>query len=139
MIYNNMDDLEPKLSKIKVKNSYFLTIRKHQTTDYVTVDNICAVIQVLAKNLQTLKVCYNVYEVDKLYNQLHFHAIINIDQYFKYNKLLSINGFRLYWKKIYDIDKLISYMQKQSRTAFEEESKIIINKYTHKKAHNYFQ
>ncbi len=136
---NKSKNLILNYSDKKIRNKYFITIRKHQTTDQVLVVDIMKVLRILRNNLQSLKLCYNVYEVDKKYNQLHFHAIVNIDQYFKYNKLLSIDGFRLYWKPVYDINRLISYMQKQSQTAEEEESRIIINKYTHKKSLNYFQ
>ncbi len=127
------------IKRINMKNKYFLTIRKHQTTDYVTVDQINAVLQLLAQELPTMEINQNVYEIDRKYNQLHYHCILNITEYFKYNQLLTMNGFRLYWKLIYDITKLLSYMSKQSQTVYEEESNIIINKYTHKKALNYFQ
>ncbi len=136
---NKSNNLKTNYSNKKIRNKYFITIRKHQTTDYVTVEEIEEVLQSICNNLQSFKLCYNVYEVDKLYNQLHFHAIVDINRYFKYNKLLSIKGFRIYWKQVYDINRLISYMQKQSQTAEEEESIIIINKYTHKHAPNYFQ
>ncbi len=123
---------------LDIKKKYFLTIRKHQTLDYVKVSQIDAIMQELTKHLQTLKVCHSIYEVDKKYNQLHYHVIVYIDQYFKYTKLVSINGFRLYWSKVYNINRLLLYMLKQTQTAEEEESNIIINKYTHKKAPNLF-
>ncbi len=134
----NVNNNKDSYKKEYIKNKYFITIRKHRTTDYVTVEQIGEVITVLCNNLKSLNLLHYTYEVDKKYNQLHLHAIVNIDQYFKYNKLLSIKGFRIYWKQIYDISRLISYLTKQSQTAEELESLLIINKYTHKKSPNYF-
>ncbi len=114
---------------------YFITIRKHQVKDYVDVQDILNILGYLNDKLKTLKVFDNCFEVDKKYRQLHFHAIISTNEYFKYKTLSTYGGFRIYWKPIYNYKKLQSYIIKDCNSELWRKEEIISNNfYTHPKA-----
>lgn len=110
---------------------YFLTIRKHQVKDYVSVQDLLDIIELLKSRLP-LEITDIVYEIDHKYNQLHSHLIARSQKSIFYKKNSSINGFRLYWLLIDKNKKsVLSYMHKDSYNKFEQEQIILTNYYRH--------
>jgi len=110
--------------------NYFLTIRKHQVLDYVSVEDLLDILQCLKKDLQFIVISFS-YETDPKYDQLHAHLIIKTKRSVYYKKHSSINGFRLYFVPIYNSNKTLSYMNKDSTNKYEQEQIIITNYYRH--------
>ncbi len=98
----------------KFNNKFFITIRKHQVKDYVDVQNLMDILSLLLNKLPTLQVGSNSFEVDKKYKQLHFHAIVYTNEYFRYKTVSSIGGFRIFWRQIYNMTKLNKYILKDN-------------------------
>ena len=121
-----------------IPKGYFLTIRKHQVKDYVDVQDIMNIIDHLITKFPSFTMGINSFEIDKTYNQLHFHAIVAIRESFLYKTNSSYGGFRLYWRPLYNKTDLISYITKDLYNKFQQDKIIIDNYYLHPKAPNRF-
>ncbi len=99
---------------------YLLTIVKSQRKDVIYQADIDKVYDYLKWNLQSLHVHMHCYEIDSTYNQLHSHAIISIDQYFKFLHYNTFKGFYIKWDIIDKINDDFKW----------------VNRYLHKDAHN---
>ena len=109
---------------------YFLTIRKHQVKDYVSEDDLVNILNTLERRLPLI-VTDVVYEIDSKYEQLHSHIILKTPLSVYYKQHSSINGFRVYWRKVVDLKPTYSYMHKDSCNKYEQEQIIITNYYRH--------
>ncbi len=119
--------------------SYFITIRKHQVKDFVGINDLMNILDYLMKRLTSLRLVNNSFEIDKKYAQLHFHAIIHVNEYFKYKSVSSYGGYRIFWVPVYDHVALIKYLYKDTQNnKYKQEIIIIDNYYTHKNAPNRF-
>ena len=137
-IKNSTNEVRIVTTMDKYGDDYFITIRKHQVKDYVDVQEIMEIISYLMGRLSSLRLGSNAFEIDKRYNQLHFHVIVSVNEYFKFKGISSIRGFRVYWKKIYNHKGLIRYLYKDSPNKYKQEEIINTNYYTHNKAPNRF-
>ncbi len=109
---------------------YFLTIRKHQVKDYVSEEDLVSILNTLERRLPLI-VTDVVYEIDPKYLQLHSHIILKTPYSVYYKQHSSINGFRVYWRKVEDLKPTYSYMHKDSCNKYEQEQIIISNYYRH--------
>lgn len=111
--------------------NYFITIRKHQVKDFVDVQDLMNILNYIMHKVPSLRLGANSFEIDKVYNQLHFHAIVTTSHYFNFKGLTSHNGFRIYWKPVYSKKLLHHYIQKDAFNKYEQEQIIISNYYNH--------
>ncbi len=109
---------------------YFLTIRKHQVLDYVSVEDLLSILQCLANKLY-FNIIDLTYEIDHKYGQLHAHLILETNKNVYYKKHSSINGFRLYWLPAKGRKNILSYMHKDSINKYQQEQIIATNYYRH--------
>ncbi len=123
--------------RTKIK-SYFLTIRKHQVKDYVDINDLLRIIEYLKTKFPSLAMGTNSFEVDNKYKQLHFHGIIEISEPFYYKGNTSFGGFRLYWRPLYNKNKLIKYITKDIFHPCQQDRIISNNYYLHKCAPSRF-
>lgn len=107
---------------------YFLTIRKHQVKDYVSEADLSDIIICLERRLPII-VSDVTYEIDHKYLQLHCHVLLKIDRNVYYKQHSSINGFRVYWRPVYDSKPTYNYMHKDSCNKYEQEHIILANYY----------
>ncbi len=127
------------INKSKYESSYLITIRKHQVKDYVDVQEIMNIIGILMTKLPSLRLGSNSFEVDNKYRQLHFHSIVYISEYLRYKTVSSFGGFRIYWKAVYNIERLLKYIKKDVKNGICQQEEIIVDNYfTHPKAPNRF-
>ncbi len=124
--------------KGKYEKSYFITIRKHQVKDYVDVQDITNIMNIIFAKLSSLRLGSYSYEVDNKYRQLHFHAIVYLNEYLRYRAVSSFGGFRIYWKSVYNNQRLLKYINKGFKNKYQQEQIISDNFYTHPKAPNRF-
>lgn len=119
--------------------SYFITIRKHRVKDFVDVQEIMNILEKLYTVIPSLRLGINIFEIDKKYNQLHYHAIVKMEnKYFNYKTASSFNGFRIYWSPIYSHCGLKKYIQKDVHNKYQQEEIINNNFYLHPEAPNRF-
>lgn len=109
---------------------YFLTIRKHQVKDYVSEDDLVSILNTLERRLPII-VTDVVYEIDSKYEQLHSHIMLKTRKSVYYKQHSSINGFRVYWRKVVDLEPTYDYMHKDSNNKFDQEQIFITNYYRH--------
>lgn len=122
----------------KYNKKYFITIRKHQVKDYVDVQEIMNIIEFLMNKLPSLRLGSNSFEVDKKHRQLHFHSIVYLNEYLRYKAVSSFGGFRIFWKPVYDTNKLLKYITKDCNNKYKQEEIIFDNFYEHPLAPNRF-
>ncbi len=91
--------------------TYMVTIRKHQVKDHVDPIDIERVMLILLQEHE-IEVYDCAYEIDPRYHQLHLHGLCKASASFTW--ITSINGFRIYWDKIYKVDlpKVTRYIHK---------------------------
>ncbi len=109
---------------------YLLTIHKHQVKDYVTTSDLDSIVSELKAKLHMNIIDYS-YEIGSSHRELHSHLIVNVKGRFRYKDYTKINGFQAYWDKAYEIDRLRSYIHKDSSNVYEQEEIIIRNYYNH--------
>ncbi len=109
---------------------YLLTIRKHQVKDFVTVNELKSALANLVSHIP-MYVTNIVFEVEHTYMQLHLHCIITMDHYFNYTRYTKYHGFRLHFKKCYDLGGLKGYLLKQVSNKYIQEQLIVENYYSH--------
>ncbi len=118
---------------------YIITIRKHRVLDYVLPHDFHLIIEALNYRFPKLKIIISNIEIGK-YNQLHLHLFTTNPTKITYTTLPSYLGFQIYYSPIVNypshISRAYNYVTKQLTTKNEQD--IIVNKYTHKKAPNYF-
>lgn len=119
----------------KIGKFYFLTIRKHQVKDFVGEDDLLYILEQIQIKLPTLIIGPHSFEIDSKYRQLHFHAMVNVFEYFKYTDISSVGGYRLYWRGIYNQDSIIKYINKDHlNNKIKQHQTLITNYYQHPKS-----
>lgn len=79
---------------------YLLTIHKSQKLTYVETELLDALLDVL--DMHFVEVLASCLEFHGKYQQLHAHALIRANKYFKYSNLTKIAGCQLHWQRISD-------------------------------------
>lgn len=97
----------------KYKNIHFLSIEKHRVKDYVSQEELDSILEILFARVPG-KLLMRTYELGKKYRQLHMHCIVAMSRPFKYKENSSIGGFRLYFKRVYDMEGVLRYMRKDA-------------------------
>lgn len=131
---NSNEVLAENLRQRDTKVSYYLiTIIKSQRKDHVTEGDLDSIYHILKQRLRTLQVLLHCYEVDNTYNQLHLHAIVSINQFFKYIHNNQINGFHIDWKPVNrirrDFSTINAYLHKDACDYYAQEQILTINDY----------
>ncbi len=108
---------------------YLLTIRKHQVKDYVDESMINSVMDYLKLKHDSLHVVKECYEVDKKYEQLHYHAVVEISHRVWYKDNSKFKTFRIHWSPIGNLCGAISYILKDASNKYEQEQILIKNYY----------
>ncbi len=113
------------------KHIYLLTIAKHQVKDYVSQNDLLRVHTALKCRLADLYVPLVAYEISPKYRQLHMHGIALTKRAVFFKENCSILGFRIQWRKIYDLEKAIQYVYKDAYNSYIQEQILIMNYYSH--------
>ncbi len=108
--------------------TYLITISCQQKKDYIDRDMLDKVIIWLKMGVDHLNIIRSVYENSGKYRQLHWHGIISVPKNFYYRPYtaygdlsLSMNTYRIQYKKIYDIKGAIKYINKDLRYKTQED------------------
>ncbi len=121
-----------------VKNIYFLTIQKPQKLHHVLPSEILQVLAILKNKIQ-IKITDHSFETSGRYEQLHLHAIVTTNTFFKFKDFYILNGFHLQWKTINNLRGMLNYIYKDTQGCRIIQSQIIAdNLYMHKQAPNMF-
>lgn len=112
-------------------NHYFVTVCKHQVKDYVSkeeIDNI--LIQLKLKN-PSLMIHHYSYELGGTYKQLHFHGYMTSESSIFFKQNSRIGDFRIYWKEVNNVRRVLKYIYKDIKNIYEQEQLITLNYYRH--------
>ncbi len=120
---------------------YILTISCQQKNKFVAKDNLDDVLIWLKTAIDSFKILkpYVSYETSGRYNQLHYHAVIDVhaNVYYKpfttYGCIETHNlTFRVQWTRIYDLQGACAYVIKDTHgSQYKQEGIIILNYYKH--------
>ncbi len=113
------------------KYCYLITIAKHQVKDYVTVEELQEVHWQLKCKLTDLYVPLVTFELSSKYHQLHMHGIALTKRAVYYQKNNSIEGFRIEWRRAYNLVGAISYCLKDAQDLESQQEILAINYYMH--------
>ncbi len=108
---------------------YLLTIRKHQVLDQISELDIDEVIDYLKAKLKSINIVHQCYEIDKTYNQLHYHAVVTLVHKVWYKDNSKYKGFRIHWSPIGNLCGAIQYVLKEASNKYEQEQILIKNYY----------
>lgn len=111
---------------------YLVTIIRSQRKQHVEQYELDEVYDYLRVNLNSLKVKIFCYEIDSTYNQLHSHAVVSVNQYFKFLKYNKFKGFFIKWDVIRQLEtfpKINKYLHKDAYNRYEQEFILIRNSY----------
>lgn len=134
MNIRNNPPQKPKALGAKRQYIYMVTIRKHQVKDFVTVsdltDRLTWLVTTLGRSVE-FTIDTTVFEVDPKYMQLHLHCILTATSNFKYYKLTKNKGFRIHFRKVYDLTGAKGYLMKQVRNDYVQDQLIDENYFNH--------
>ncbi len=108
---------------------YLLTIRKHQVLDQVSELDIDEVVDYLKLRLKSLNIVTHSYEIDSRYNQLHYHAVVEVKHRVWYKDNSKYKGFRIHWVPIGNLCGAKEYVLKEASNKYEQEQILIKNYY----------
>ncbi len=112
---------------------YLITIVKSRRKEAVELFELEGVKSFLQKNLRSIKFLLWCHELDHTYYQLHAHAIISIDEWFRYMNYNQIGKFHIQWDVIRhikrDFIRLNKYLHKQAHDKYKQEQLYTINFY----------
>ncbi len=112
---------------------YLLTISCQQKKDFIQKYQLDEVCLWLKMNIASLHIQPYVYETSGKYNQLHYHAIVSVDKYFRFKpftacgSIETTNTFRVQWSKVDNLSGALQYIQKDLWYASQGE--ILIRNY----------
>ncbi len=116
---------------------YMLTISCQQKKSFIVKSDLKEVVLWLKMNIHHLKVYTHVYETSGGYNQLHFHAIVDVKHNFSYRPFtkwgdidFTHHTFRVQWTKIVDLQGAYHYLYKDQHYNNQDEI-LIRNLYKH--------
>lgn len=114
------------------KCTYMLSIHAHQVKDFVAKDDLDNIRDRILGRIPGV-LLLGKYEVSPKYYQLHWHGIIQFHRPVHYRKenMTSIDGFRVFWKRCFDIKGAVSYCNKDSKNADEQQQILTENYYRH--------
>lgn len=113
-------------------HNYMLTIAKHQVKDYVDKSDILEVLHLLKLRLPYLETTdvYS-YEISPKYRQLHYHGVVRSPRRIHYKENNTLNGYRLQWSPIYNMESTMAYIYKDAINRFRQEQILDDNYYSH--------
>lgn len=107
---------------------YLVTISCQQKKDYITPSALDNIVQWLRTSIEHCAIDDFVYETSGKYKQLHCHFIMAVPYTFRYkaytqwgDKDITINTFRIHWKKITHLSGAIKYINKDLQHQSQEE------------------
>ncbi len=109
------------------KYVYMLTIAKHQVKKYIKKINILSVVSLLKKKLNLLRTHESCYELSPKYHQLHAHIIVSMPKKVYYKDNNSLDGFRLQWSPVFDINGARKYLTKDATNKYTQEAILMEN------------
>ncbi len=107
--------------RVDCKDTYMITIRKHQVKDYVNKYMLDEVALYLEQGIQSFYIIQQVYENSGLHKQLHYHAIAKVNKNFRYKPFVEYNGFQIHWTRVYDYYKACAYLLKDLRCKTQDD------------------
>ncbi len=130
-----MNIIQPKPKALGAKRHYIymVSIHKHQKKDFVSKAELDTVLtDLLLKISYTNPMVQNtVYEMTAKYSQLHLHTILLCTRDFRYYKYSKSNGFRVHFKKVYDLHGMRGYLSKQVTCIAKQDQILNENYYNH--------
>ncbi len=94
---------------------YFVTIEKSKKKDYVEANELHRVQRELKTRFPSLQVYKSTFELGSKYHQLHLHLLLRLSEYLLFKDNSNILGMRLFWRPIYNISGIDSYLRKDTR------------------------
>ncbi len=116
-----------------MRQYYIMTILKHQRLDYVSLQRLYQMIELIKFSTPIHFSGPEGFEIDPLYTQMHYHALITFPRYFKYKGFTSMNGYRFHFKAILDpkqLEYVVNYIQKEYHSKYLLEQISLTKHYT---------
>ncbi len=118
---------------------YLLTVSCQQKLNYVSKSDIDDVLFWIKMNESTFKAYNHSYERSGKYNQLHYHAIVEVKSSFRYKPFTQYgdintycNTFKIDWKRVTDFNGALGYVLKDTDNCpFRQEEILLLNYYKH--------
>ncbi len=128
-----MDKTRKELT-LDCKDTYMITISCSQCKDYISPSHLGEVISYLKLCIDSLQILDYSYENSGKYKQLHYHALALVAPRFRYKryskfgaKHITGNTYQIYWKKVYNTKKALSYIYKDQR--YKTQDEILLDNY----------
>lgn len=133
-IYNNIIMNNQKQTKslgAKRHYIYMVSIHKQQKKDFVSKKNLDDIFHRLLALLEyhQPRVDSKVYEMTSKYCQLHLHCLLSTITDFRYFRYTKQCGFRVHFKKVYDLDGMRRYLGKQVTCSAKQDQILDENHY----------
>ncbi len=113
----NIDNSTKQAKPLGVKRHYIymVSIHKQQKKDFVSKKNLDDILSRLLASLEyhQPQVDNKVYEMTQKYCQLHLHCLLTTNTDFRYFRYTKQCGFRVHFKKVYDLQGIQRYLNKQ--------------------------
>ncbi len=113
---------------------YLLTIICQQKLHYVSKGELDDVVLWLKMNIPSLHIGILVYETSGHYNQLHYHAVVDVCKDFYYKPFTkwgdidyNYNTFKVQWSLVYNYGGACAYTQKD--LYLQSQKQILIKNY----------
>ncbi len=100
-------------------DTYMVTISSQQKKAHISVNQLDSVVDYLSKQIDSLSIIQSVYENTGHYQQLHYHAIVNVPKDFRYYRFtkygsnnLTLQTYSINWGRVYNLRRAITYLNK---------------------------
>ncbi len=120
---------------IDSKDTYMVTISCQQKLETISSNQLYAVILYLKLHIDSLHIIKDAYEKSGKYKQLHYHAIVEVKEGFRFSPFtqygsrnLTLNTFSINWTKVYDLQGAKNYLDKDKAIFNLNEEKHYISK-----------
>ncbi len=128
--YNTRSKATLKANRLHNWFHYFITIQSSRKKEFVSPDDLLNIKRSLKTKFSKLQVYKSVFELGSCYKQLHLHLLLRLPHSVYFKDSSKMLGYRLYWRKIYDLSSIDHYLEKDSRQ-YTQNDVITLNHLNH--------
>ncbi len=106
---------------------YMITISCQQKKCFISYHNLYMIIMWLKLSIPHFHIRRDVFETSGKYQQLHYHAIVEVPAsfryrpYVKYGDCYLCKSYRIQWTKIYNMHRAVRYLLKDLQNRTQED------------------
>ncbi len=83
-------------------NHYFGTVQKAQKKQYCSAEMLELILSKVESNNSDMTIYNSIFELGKLYQQLHLHFVCRLKSKLSYKDNSKIGDYRIYWRPVYN-------------------------------------